>query len=656
MMEVRRSKKGEHTIMCDVSSQLVLNQISLARADVQSAAANNLTCQHGHHFVGVPQMVAAQAARTPDGLAVVHGKCPLTYKELDQRADRLAGMLQTLGVGADAVVAIYLHRSPATVVAALGVLKAGGAYLPLDPNYPAERLAFMLNDAQAPVLITGRCMVDTLPARPKHVITLDPQGEFAAEEATAPVIWESKANDLAYVIYTSGSTGEPKGVEVRHGSLLNLVNWHQRAFKVTEADRASHLSALGFDAAVWELWPYLAAGASIHIPDGVTSDQPEAIRDWLAAQGITITFLPTPVAERLITLEWSAQISLRTMLTGADTLHHYPPRKLRFQLVNNYGPTECTVVATSGTVLPSEHPDRRPTIGRAIENVGIHILNEHMQPVPNGEAGEIYIGGAGVARGYRNRPDLTRERFVPDPFSSETGARLYKTGDLARFLSDGQIAFLGRMDEQIKVRGFRIEPAEIVKVLDEHPAVVASVVVAREIAPGDKRLVAYFVPAANAQPTHTEMRSFLAASLPEYLVPGTFVKLARLPLNRSGKVDRAALPPPSTENTLRDNVFVEPRNPVEERLAEILAPLLGLDKVSMEDNFFLLGGHSLLGTQLIARVRDAFDVELTLRTLFDAPTISRLATQIEALLVAKLETMSEEEAERLLDTSAPACS
>jgi amino acid adenylation domain-containing protein len=648
-------RKGEHTIMCDVSSHFPLNQPSLASADKLSPAPEGFARQNGRHFTSVPQLVAAQARSTPEAVAVTHGKCSLTYKELDRRADQLAALLQTLGVGADVVVGIYLHRSPATIVAALAVLKAGGAYLPLDPNYPAERVAFQVNDARAPVLITGECLLETVPARPKHIVTLDPQGEFTGAQATEPVIPNSSASDLAYVIYTSGSTGQPKGVEVTHGGLFNLVNWHQRAFNVMAADRASHLSALGFDAAVWELWPYLTAGASIHIPDGVTSDQPDAIRDWLVSEGISITFLPTPVAERLITLEWPAKIGLRTMLTGADTLHHYPPRKLGFQLVNNYGPTECTVVATSGTVLPNEHADRLPTIGRAIENVQIHILNEQMQPVPNGEAGEIYIGGAGIARGYRNRPDLTAERFVRDPFSAENGRRLYKSGDLARFLPDGQIAFLGRIDEQIKIRGFRIEPAEIVKVLDEHPAVIASIVVAREVAPGDKRLVAYYVPATNAKPTHTEMRNFLAASLPEYLVPATFVKLAALPLNHSGKVDRTALPAPNTENTLRDNVFVAPRNPIEERVAAMLAPLLGLDKVSMEDNFFLLGGHSLLGTQLIARVRDAFGIELTLRALFDAPTVSRLAAQIEALLVAKLESMSEEEAQRLLNTSASAC-
>ena len=641
--------------MCDVSLPLVMNQPSLTDIDRQSPVVRDFTSQHDPQFSSVPQWVAAQAVAAPNAIALTHGKLSLTYKELDQRADRLANRLLELGVGPDVIVGLYLNRSLAMIVAALAVLKAGGAYLPLDPNYPAERLAFLLADAQATVLVTGKCMLGTLPVSPEHVVVLDPQGEFAGAQTSEPVIAKAKATDLAYVIYTSGSTGKPKGVEVPHASLLNLVSWHQHAFKVTPADRASQLSALGFDAAVWELWPYLAAGASVHLPDGVTTDQPEAIRDWLVAQDITITFLPTPLAERLITLEWPAKISLRTMLTGADVLHHYPPRKLRFQLVNNYGPTECTVVATSGTVLPTEHPDRLPTIGRPIDHVRIHILNESMQEVPKGEIGEIYIGGAGLARGYRNRPDLTAERFVLNPFSSAPDARLYRTGDLARYLPDGQIAFLGRIDEQIKIRGFRIEPAEIVKVLDEHPAVQSSIVVAREIAPGDKRLVAYFVPAAKAQPTHTEMRNFLSAHLPDYMVPPTFVRLETLPLNTSGKVDRSALPAPDTENTLRDNVFISPRNPVEERLAAILAPLLGLDKVSMEDNFFLLGGHSLLGTQLIARVRDAFGIELTLRTLFDAPTVSKLAAQIEALLLAKLEAMSEAEAQRLLDSSAPAC-
>jgi acyl carrier protein len=276
-----------------------------------------------------------------------------------------------------------------------------------------------------------------------------------------------------------------------------------------------------------------------------------------------------------------------------------------------------------------------------------------MQQVLPGEAGEICIGGPGVARGYRNRPNLSAVKFVRNPFGLDPDGRLYKTGDLGRCLPDGQIEFLGRADDQIKIRGFRIEPAEIVRVLDEHPGVHASAVIAREIAPGDKRLIAYFVPAANARPTHTELRNTIAARLPEYMIPGAFVKLTALPLNTSGKIDRAALPAPTTENTLRDDTYIAPRTPIEERLASMLAPLLGLDKVSVEDNFFLLGGHSLLGTQLIARVRDAFGVELALRALFDGPTVARLSAQVESLLLAKLESMSEAEAERLLESTTP---
>src|SRR2546425_1861686 len=640
--------------MCDTAANSVGEQAPFRRAGQQRPGIVNPHRQDSLPQGCVPELVSAQAAATPDAIAVTHGKRSLSYQELDRRANQLAHILQSLGVGPDVVVGLYLDRSLAMIVGALAILKAGGAYLPLDPSYPTERLMFLLKDAQAPILLTGQHMVDALPVRPEHGVALDPDGQLALDQIPKPVAIKAKAQDLAYVIYTSGSTGQPKGVEVMHGGLLNLVCWHQRAFRITPDDRASQLSALGFDAAVWELWPYLTAGASLHLADGVAVNDPEAVRDWLILQKITICFLPTPLAERVMTLDWPTKARLRVMLTGADTLHHYPPRKLPFQLVNNYGPTECTVVTTSGTVLPNEHLGCLPSIGGRIDNVQVHILNENMRQAPMGESGEIYIGGAGVARGYRNRPDLTAERFVPDPFRSEAGARLFRTGDLGRYLPDGQIAFLGRVDEQVKIRGFRIEPAEIVKVLDEHPAVQASAVAAREVEPGDKRLVAYFVPAAKTQPTHTALRNFIAARVPEYMVPATFVKLEALPLNPSGKVDRAALPAPNAENTLRDSSFVAPRTPIEERLAAMLALLLDLDRVGVEDNFFLLGGHSLLGTQLIARVRDAFGVELSLRTLFDAPTVSKLSAQIEALLLAKLEAMSEEEAQLLANGTEPA--
>lgn len=603
----------------------------------------------------VQHLVSDRACAVPDALAVTCGKVSLSYGQLDSRANRLAHLLRSLGVGPDVVVGLYVNRSVAMVVGALAILKAGGAYLPLDPSHPADRLMFLLKDAQADILITGQCLAAALPVHPDHLVLLDPEGQITSGQPSDPVMTTSTVDNLAYVIYTSGSTGQPKGVELTHRGLLNLIFWHQRAFRVTADDHASQLAALGFDAAVWEVWPYLAAGATVHLAEGVSLNEPAAVRDWLVARGITITFLPTPLAERVITLQWPPKPAVRVMLTGADTLHHYPSRKLRFQLVNNYGPTECTVVATSGVVPPApECAEQLPTIGRPIDNTQIYVLNENMQQVPVGEPGEVYVGGPGLARGYRNRPDLTAERFVPNPFCSEPGARLYRTGDLARFLPDGEIAFLGRVDEQVKIRGYRIEPAEVVRALDEHPAVQASCVIAREIDQGDKHLVAYFISGTNGEPTHTELRNFLSSRIPEYMIPAIFVKLDSLPLNSSGKVDRAMLPSPSAENTLRDSTFVAPTTHIEERVASMLASLLDLGQVSVEDNFFLLGGHSLLGTQLIARIRDAFGIDLSLRSLFDAPTVSELSTQVEALLLAKLEAMTEEEAQRLLGGAAPA--
>ena len=597
----------------------------------------------------VHDLVRVHALNTPDALAAACGDHRITYQQLERYASRLACRLQSLGVGPDVVVGLYLNRSVAMIVAALAILKAGGAYVPLDPASPAERLRFMLDDAKAAVLVTSQCLALALSARTEPIVTVDPEGQIPDGTLCDSVSTNLTPNNLAYVIYTSGSTGQPKGVELTHCGLLNLLLWHQRAFNISSKDRASQLASLGFDAAVWEIWPYLAAGASVHLGNGVPVNDPPVIRDWLISREITVTFLATPLAERLTTLEWPARHSLRLMLTGADTLHHYPSRKLRFQLANNYGPTECTVVATSGLVPPTpEKTDQLPSIGLPIDNVHIYILDQNMRPVPTGDTGEIYIGGPGVGRGYRNRPDLTAEKFVSDPFSSEPSERLYRTGDLARFLENGEIAFQGRIDEQVKIRGYRIEPAEIVRALDEHPSVQASAVVVRQTDAGEKQLVAYFVPEPCVKPTHTELRNFVANRIPEYMVPALFVKLDALPLNSSGKVDRTALPVPDSSNTLRDNDFVAARTPIEERIATMLASLLDLGEVSVEDNFFLLGGHSLLGTQLIARIRDAFEVELSLKTLFDAPTVARLASEVETLLMTKLEAMTDDEARRLL--------
>jgi amino acid adenylation domain-containing protein len=454
--------------------------------------------------------------------------------------------------------------------------------------------------------------------------------------------------NLAYVIYTSGSTGAPKGVEITHESLSNLVSWHQNAFRITPEDRATCVARVGFDASVWEIWPYLTAGASLHVPDDNKLNDPEALQSWLISQGITITFVATPMAERLLALRWPADTRLRIMLTGGDALHVYPPPDLPFALVNNYGPTECAVVATSGVIPTTRTGNRLPPIGRPIANTKVLLLNEDLAQVPAGATGEIYIGGVGVARGYRNRPDLTAERFIPNPFSPEAG-RLFRTGDRAQYLPDGQIAFLGRLDEQIKIRGFRIEPSEIIAVLDEHPSVSQSAVLAREATPGDLRLVAYIVAKGAAVPTFTGLREFLGGRLPDYMLPAMFVKLDTMPLTPNGKVDRSALPAPDAANTIGDAVTHAPQTEIEEIVARTLAPLLGVQEVDVEANFFSLGAHSLLGVQLISRLRESIGVDLSLRTVFEAPSVVELSAVIERQLCEKLEAMSEDEVQRTLN-------
>ena len=600
----------------------------------------------------IAELVSVQAVSSPNAIAVSDNERILNYRELNARANELAQHLRALGVGPNVIVGLCLPRSVAMVVGALGILKAGGAYLPVDPAYPTARLDFQLKDAQVPVVVAGQCMRQRLPAGPWRLVALDWEGQQTnchanADCSESPARIEVAEEDLAYVIYTSGSTGQPKGVEITHASLQNLVSWHQQTFAVRPSDRATQQASPGFDAAVWELWPYLTAGASVHIPDDNTRSSPESFRDWLVAHTITIAFVPTPMAERLMLLDWPSNTALRVLLTGADTLRHYPPTTLPFAVVNNYGPTECTVVTTSGTVQPDGRPNRLPSIGRPITNMQVYILDENLEPLPSGRPGGLYIGGVGLARGYRNRPDLTNECFISNPFSKQPGSRLYRTGDVACSLPDGQIAFLGRTDDQVKIRGYRIETNEIASVLDRHPMIQASVVVAREDTPGEKRLVAYVMPKENGQLTDKVLREFLLLTLPEYMIPAAFYRLDSVPWSASGKIDRNALPLPTQAHQLSDEEYIAPRTPVEERMTGILATLLRLEKVGVNENFFLLGGNSLLGAQVIARVRDTFGVELTLLSLFDHPTVSGLSAEIERLLVVKLGAMSEDEAERL---------
>lgn len=601
----------------------------------------------------VQELVCRQAGRCPQSVAITAGCKSLTYLELESRANRLAQHLRSLGVGPETIVALCIERSISQIVGALAILKAGGAYLPLDPSYPAERQRFVLEDSQAAFLVTEEHLAEKLCGSKCRVVSVDGSDRAQIEgQSSEKLVNTARLEDLAYVIYTSGSTGAPKGVAIRHESLLNLVQWHQDAFHVTPEDRATYLAGLGFDASVWELWPYLAAGASLHLPEESVRTDPESLRSWLVRHEITIGFVPTPLAERLLALSWPPSTSLRILLTGGDVLHRFPPPGLPFTLVNNYGPTECTVVATSGVVSARTKSSGRPSIGLPITNTHIHILDENLERTADGTPGELFIGGTGVARGYLNHPELTAQKFLPDLFDASLGARMYRSGDLVRRLPDGCLEFLGRVDDQIKIRGHRIEPNEITSVLAEIPAIQQSVVIARQLQHGEKSLVAYIALVAGARVTVSELKSALRNRLPEYMVPGVFVQLESMPLTASGKVDRTALPPVTSANTLAESGFVAPRTPVEERVGEILAQLLGLERVGAEDNFFMLGGHSLLGTQLILRLRDIFGIELSLRTIFEAPTVAELAARVESSLIARLEAMSEEEAHGILEASA----
>jgi amino acid adenylation domain-containing protein len=582
-------------------------------------------------------------------IALTLGSQRMTYGELDAQADRLARYLQTLGVAADVPVAVCLERSFEYVVSALAIWKAGGAYLPLDSSWPIERRAAIIADAGASVLIQRATLErGSQVLRARFVVDLDSDAAKIDRTQVALQQVETKRDQLAYISYTSGTTGTPKGVEITHGNLLNLVFWHRRAFGITAQDRVSHLAGLAFDAAAWELWPHLSAGANVFLlADNNIRMSPQHLRDWLVRERINVAFIPTTLAEPLINSPWPKDTALRYLLTGSETLHRYPIEGLPFTLVNNYGPTECAVVATSGVITPEEQSSALPCIGTGIANTPIYLLDESLQPVPQGATGEIFIGGTNVGRGYRNQPQLTEKFFLPDPFRSVAGARMYRTGDRASRLADGQLQFHGRVDNQQKIRGHRVEPDEIATVLAQHPNIESSVVTGYgDVA--DRKLAAYFVAREGAAPTPSNLREFLANRLPDYMIPSVFLSLEAMPLNSSGKVDRAQLPDPAAEPAQGAGDYRAPQSPLEIQVAGIVAELLQLDRVGLDDNFFLLGGHSLLGTQLVLRTRERFGVELTLRHLFETQTVAKLAAEIERQIIAKLEDMPEEEAARLL--------
>jgi surfactin family lipopeptide synthetase C len=612
-------------------------------------------------------LFARQAALTPDAVAVDADGEQLSYQELNVRANRLARYLRLKGVGADGLVGIFMERGLDMAVAIIAVFKAGAAYAPLDPFYPKDRLAYLLADTQAHAALSHQKLIEKLPDCDAPVICLDASAEAIAGQSEADVAVECGPGNMAYVIYTSGSTGAPKGAMIEHCGMLNHLYAKICDLQLTAADVVAQTASQCFDISVWQFLAALIVGGRVKIFSNEVAHSPSRLLAKIEQEGVTIWETVPSLLRGALEEARGSQIpyrlsSLRWLLvTGEalgpdlcrDWLKAYPTPPL----LNAYGPTECSDDVTHFTILspPSEAVVHTP-IGRPIMNMRAYILDEHLLPAPVGVRGELYIGGIGVGRGYLNDAYRTAEAFIPDLFAAARGARLYKTGDVARYRSDGAIEFLGRADHQIKVRGFRIEPGEIELALSHHPAVEQSLVLAAEGAPGDKRLVAYIVPKAGMAPEGADLKRLLKEKLPDYMIPSAFVMLDTMPKTSNGKVDRQALPAPDPNLMRRQAVFVAPQTDIEKVQARIWAEVLKVEAVGVEDNFFDLGGHSLAATQLISRLRMAFGVDLTLADFFASATVKDTSDRIEALLISRaspgeldeliseLESLDEEEA------------
>ena len=585
----------------------------------------------------IQEVFEAQVLATPDAIALIFENEQLSYQELNCRANQLAHYLIGLGIGADSLVGIYIERSLETIIGILGILKAGGAYVPLDPSYPPERLAFMVADTQVSVLLTQQKLVEQLPPSKAQVVCLDTDWQAIALQSQENPTCNVTPDNLAYVIYTSGSTGVPKGVSVVHRGVVRLVKSANYA-DFSPEQIFLQLAPLAFDASTFEIWGALLNGARLVL---FPSDKPslEELGQVIQGYQVTIIWLTAGLFHLMVDEQIEALRPLQQLLAGGDVLSVNHVQRFRealpnCKLINGYGPTESTTFTCCYPIEDAKTIGNSVPIGRPINNTQVYILNPQLQPMPIGAIGEIYIGGDGLASGYFNRPELTTERFVPNPFSSQSGTKLYKTGDLACYFLDGNIEFIGRIDNQVKIRGFRIELGEVEAVLSKYPTIQKSVVIVREDIPADKRIVAYFVPVSGQEVSVNELRNFFQQKLPDYMIPNAFVSLDSLPLSPNGKIARKELPAPDGIINSQGR-YEPPRNSMEQQIADIWAQVLNLERVGIYDNFFELGGHSLLATQIISRLRKVFAVELTLRIFFEAPTIVALGEKIVTLNWAK---------------------
>jgi amino acid adenylation domain-containing protein len=601
----------------------------------------------------IHELFEEQVARMPEAIAVVYEGQFLTYADLEGRANQLARYLRDKGVGAEQLVGICVERSIEMVVGLLGILKAGGAYVPVDPDYPIERIAYMLKDAGSPVLLTQERLRERLPATAAEVIALDSDWSEIARQSSRRIEVSTvglRPHHLAYVIYTSGSTGQPKGAMNEHRAVINGLQWMQHKYPLTPSDRLLQKAPFSFDLSVWEFFGTLLSGARLIVASPRGHKDPSYLSKLIEETGVTTAHFVPSMLQIFLDQHVAGQCpGLRHVVCSGEELTPALQNKCleclpHVRLSNVYGPTEAAVEATFWECQLDAHASRVP-IGRPISNIRVYVLDRHREPVPIGVAGEIYIGGVGVGRGYLNRPELTAERFIRDPFSTDSQARLYKTGDLGRWRADGAIEYLGRNDHQVKIRGFRIELGEIQAQLVRHGQISKAVVIAREDVPGEKRLVAYVVPGEFSRAASVEeLRAYLKSLLPEYMVPSAFVMLDRLPTTPNGKLDRRALPVPGLE-AYASREYERPQGEVETVLAGVWRQMLGVERVGRKDQFFELGGDSMTAMKLVVSVAETFAIQFDTQTVLRNPIFQDMAQAIAALLPSSRPSVTSSQAE-----------